>query len=170
MRSPRIVLCALLAWAGAAFAAVDANTASADALQSVRGVGPTIAQRIVEERRRGPYASLDDLQARVRGVGEASVRRMAAAGLSVGGPARLQGTGGVGRVHDVAPPASTSPGPAASRALLRSPDAESGRGSAPRRADGPRRATVPGPDAAGTRGGAAARPATQAQGPGAPVR
>lgn len=127
MRSPRIVLCALLAWAGAAFAAVDANTASADALQSVRGVGPTIAQRIVEERRRGPYASLDDLQARVRGVGEASVRRMAAAGLSVGAGARPQVAGGIGRVHEVVP----------ARGAAARPRAEGGRarddGAVPRR-------------------------------------
>jgi competence protein ComEA len=65
-------------------AAVNANTASMDELRTVRGIGPSIAQRIVDERRRGAYASLDDLQARVRGVGEASVRRMAAGGLVVG--------------------------------------------------------------------------------------
>ena len=73
MRPPWTVLAALAVAAscasGAAFAAVDANTASVDALRTVRGVGPRIAQRIVDERRRGPYASLDDLQARVRGVG-----------------------------------------------------------------------------------------------------
>jgi competence protein ComEA len=157
MRSPLIVLCALLAWAGAALAAVDANTASADALQTVRGVGPRIAQRIVEERRRGPYSSLDDLQARVRGVGEASVRRMAAAGLAVGGPARPQAAGGVGRVQEVmAPVPSAAPGPVATRAGLRARDAEPGRDARPRRdADRPRgdgagpRRTAPAP-AAGT--------------------
>ena len=49
------------------------------------GIGPTIAQRIVDERRKGPYKSLDDIQARVKGVGEASIRKMAAAGLTVSG-------------------------------------------------------------------------------------
>ncbi|MFM1991082.1 MAG: hypothetical protein RJA99_4039 [Pseudomonadota bacterium] len=67
-----------------ALAAVDANTASAEALESVSGIGPAIAKRIVDERRKGPYRSLDDLQARVRGVGEAKARRLAAAGLTVG--------------------------------------------------------------------------------------
>jgi competence protein ComEA len=78
------VLCMLLFAVGESFAAVDANTASAEALQSVRGIGPAIAKRIVDERRRGPFKGLDDLQARVRGVGEATLRRMVAAGLTVG--------------------------------------------------------------------------------------
>jgi competence protein ComEA len=80
------LLCMLLACLApaSALAAVNANTASPDELRTVRGIGPSIAQRIVDERRRGAYASLDDLQARVRGVGEASVRRMAAGGLVVG--------------------------------------------------------------------------------------
>jgi competence protein ComEA len=81
-----MLLCALLAGAApaSALASVNANTATTDELRTVRGIGPSIAQRIVDERRRGAFASLDDLQARVRGVGEASVRRMAAGGLVVG--------------------------------------------------------------------------------------
>lgn len=77
-------LCALLVSLGTAFAAVNANTASVDDLQAVPGIGPAIAQRIVAERRNGPFKSLDDLQARVKGVGEASIRKMAAGGLTVG--------------------------------------------------------------------------------------
>lgn len=79
-----VALCALLFSLGTAFAAVNANTASIDELQTVSGIGPTIAQRIVDERRNGPFKSLDDLQARVKGVGEASIRKMAAGGLTVG--------------------------------------------------------------------------------------
>jgi competence protein ComEA len=83
-------LCALLFTIGTAFAAVNVNTASLDELQTVTGIGPTIAQRIIDERRNGPYKSLDDLQARVRGIGETSVRKMAAAGLTVGGGSRAK--------------------------------------------------------------------------------
>jgi competence protein ComEA len=79
------MLCAFLLSMSVAYAAVDANTATVDQLQTITGVGPTIAQRIVDERRNGPYRSLDDLQARVRGVGETSIRKMAAAGMTVGG-------------------------------------------------------------------------------------
>jgi competence protein ComEA len=83
------LLCTLLVCLApaSALAAVNANTASPDELRTVRGIGPSIAQRIVDERRRGAYASLDDLQARVRGVGESSVRKMAAGGLIVGASA-----------------------------------------------------------------------------------
>lgn len=77
-------LCALLVSVGTAIAAVNANTASVDDLQAVPGIGPAIAQRIVSERGKGPFKSLDDLQARVKGVGEASIRKMAAGGLTVG--------------------------------------------------------------------------------------
>ncbi|MEI7447198.1 MAG: helix-hairpin-helix domain-containing protein, partial [Burkholderiales bacterium] len=72
------------ALSASALAAVDANTASAEALEAVSGIGPSIARRIVDERRKGPYRSLDDLQTRVKGIGEAKARRLAAAGLTVG--------------------------------------------------------------------------------------
>jgi competence protein ComEA len=67
-----------------ALAAVNVNTASFDELQTISGIGPATAQRIVEERRKGPFKSLDDLHARVKGIGESRIRKMAAAGLTVG--------------------------------------------------------------------------------------
>lgn len=88
MKTLLLAFAALLLSISAAFAAVNANTATADELQTVAGIGPTIAQRIVDERRNGPYKSLDDIQARVKGVGETSIRKMAAAGLTVSGGAR----------------------------------------------------------------------------------
>lgn len=66
-------------------AGIDVNTASADELQTVRGIGPSIAARIIEERARGPFRDLADLEARVKGIGPASVRRFAESGLVVGG-------------------------------------------------------------------------------------
>jgi len=86
MKPMLLALCALF-WSITA-AAVDVNAASVDELQSIRGIGPALSQRIVEERRRGPFKSLDDLQARVKGVGAASARRFAAAGLVVAGAGR----------------------------------------------------------------------------------
>jgi competence protein ComEA len=73
-----LMLCA------SALAAVNVNTASFDDLQTISGIGPATAQRIIDERRKGPFKSLDDLQARVKGIGESRVRKMAAAGLTVG--------------------------------------------------------------------------------------
>lgn len=71
--------------------ALDANTASQGELESIRGIGPAIAARIVAERDRGPYLDLDDLRDRVRGVGVASLRRMAEAGLEVKRPPGMAG-------------------------------------------------------------------------------
>jgi competence protein ComEA len=88
MKTLLLAFAALLLSMSAAFAAVNANTATVDDLQTVAGIGPTIAQRIVDERRNGPYKSLDDIQARVKGVGETSIRKMAAAGLTVSGGGR----------------------------------------------------------------------------------
>ena len=69
-----------------AFAATDANTASKEDLDKVKGIGPAIAQKIVDERQKnGPFKSLDDLALRVKGVGDTSVKKMAAEGLTVGG-------------------------------------------------------------------------------------
>ncbi len=66
------------------WAAVNVNTATSDELRTVRGIGPAIAKRIIDERGKGPFKSLDDLQARVRGIGEATARKFAAGGLTVG--------------------------------------------------------------------------------------
>lgn len=49
--------------------AVALNTASADALTALPGVGPAIAARIIEERARGPFRDLADFERRVRGIG-----------------------------------------------------------------------------------------------------
>jgi competence protein ComEA len=78
-----LVLVAALCLALPAWAKVDANTASVDELQTVTGIGPTLAQRIVDERRKGPYKNLADLEARVKGIGESNVRKMSAGGLTV---------------------------------------------------------------------------------------
>ncbi|MCO5107411.1 MAG: helix-hairpin-helix domain-containing protein [Burkholderiaceae bacterium] len=75
--------------AGAALA-LDANTATQAELETIRGVGPALSARIVEARRARPFDDLDDLKARVRGIGDANLRRMREAGLSVGPSGRVQ--------------------------------------------------------------------------------
>jgi competence ComEA-like helix-hairpin-helix protein len=87
-RSPIRVLAALVL-AGAllpvaAFAQVDVNSASASELESLPGIGPATARRIVEERETGgAFASLQDLT-RVQGVGDRTVENLE--GLAVAGP------------------------------------------------------------------------------------
>lgn len=55
---------------------IDPNTASAPDLTRIPGIGPALADRIVEERARAPFRTVDDLQ-RVHGIGAALAKRMA---------------------------------------------------------------------------------------------
>ncbi|MES1937035.1 ComEA family DNA-binding protein [Salinisphaera hydrothermalis] len=60
-------------YAASALAAVNINTASADQLQTLDGIGSVKAQAIVEDRKtNGDYDSLDQLT-RVDGIGDKTV-------------------------------------------------------------------------------------------------
>lgn len=49
---------------------IEINTALAGDLEKLPGIGPVIAQRIIEcRRRKGPFQNISDLQ-RVNGIGE----------------------------------------------------------------------------------------------------
>lgn len=62
---------------------VDINRSDAAGLESLPGIGPALARRIMEERAVRPFASLDELE-RVRGIGPATVERLRGI-ASVGG-------------------------------------------------------------------------------------
>jgi competence protein ComEA len=61
--------------AGGSARPVNVNRASPEELVRLPGIGPVIAERLVEERRNGAFASLDDLT-RVRGIGPSTVDRL----------------------------------------------------------------------------------------------
>lgn len=73
--------------AAAAVAAVDVNQATRAELEAVKGIGPDVAGRILEERKQGAFIDWADLVNRVKGVGAASAARFSAAGLTVSGMA-----------------------------------------------------------------------------------
>jgi competence protein ComEA len=52
---------------------VDPNTAPPDVLAALPRLGPVLVARIVAQRDRRPFASIDDLDARVKGIGPATV-------------------------------------------------------------------------------------------------
>ena len=55
---------------GGATGLVNINTASSAELQTLSGIGPSMAQSIIDERtKNGAFASVDDLM-RVSGIGE----------------------------------------------------------------------------------------------------
>lgn len=56
---------------------VRINSASAGELQQLPGIGPALAQRIVETRSRGRFTSVDDLL-RVPGIGKAKLAKLRA--------------------------------------------------------------------------------------------
>jgi competence ComEA-like helix-hairpin-helix protein len=56
---------------------IDVNRAGAAELETLPGIGPVLAARIVAEReRRGPFRSVDDLR-RVSGIGPVTSRKLA---------------------------------------------------------------------------------------------
>ena len=66
----------LLAFTGAAFAAININTATQAELEALRGIGPAKAKAIIEYRKKkGSFKSVDDLQ-NVSGIGPATVQKL----------------------------------------------------------------------------------------------
>lgn len=62
--------------AGGATGLVNINTASAEELQTLSGIGPSMAQSIIDERtKNGAFASVDDLM-RVSGIGEKKLAKI----------------------------------------------------------------------------------------------
>ncbi len=56
--------------------AVNINTATSEELQTIRGIGPAIAGRILEYRKEhGSFDKIEDL-AKVHGIGQAKLQRM----------------------------------------------------------------------------------------------
>lgn len=66
-------------------AAVDANKASQAELEAVKGIGPSMATRILDARSKSPFGNWADLIERVRGMGTGNAARLSQAGLTVGG-------------------------------------------------------------------------------------
>jgi competence protein ComEA len=71
--------------AAAAFAAVDVNKATAAELDSIKGIGPAISGRIIDERKKGTFKDWQDFIGRVKGVGEGNAAKFSAEGLTVNG-------------------------------------------------------------------------------------
>lgn len=79
------LLAAALALGVSAAGAVNVNSAGAQELETITGIGPKTAQTIIEERNRGGnFESFDDLSERVKGIGPKKAKSLQAAGLVVG--------------------------------------------------------------------------------------
>ena len=76
---------AMIASMGFAFAQVDVNKGDAAALDSIKGVGPSMSKAILDERSKGEFKDWNDFQKRVKGVGDKRAMKLSAAGLQVAG-------------------------------------------------------------------------------------
>lgn len=66
-------------------AAVDVNQAGVADLDGIKGIGPAVSARILDERKRGPFKDWNDLIGRVKGIGSANAARFSSEGLTVNG-------------------------------------------------------------------------------------
>ena len=63
----------------------ELNEATRAEIESLRGVGVELADRILTARRAGPFADVQDLRQRVKGVSRQALRGLLEAGMTVGG-------------------------------------------------------------------------------------
>src|SRR5665811_1525264 len=83
----KILALMVMLYAAACFAAVDVNKASAAEMDSIKGIGPAISTKILDERKKGNFKDWPDFIERVKGVGENNAAKFSTEGLTVGGAA-----------------------------------------------------------------------------------
>ena len=83
----KILAIAAMLCAAASFAAVDVNKAGAAELDSIKGIGPAMSTKILDERKKGSFKDWNNFIERVKGVGEGNAAKFSAEGLTIGGAA-----------------------------------------------------------------------------------
>ena len=83
----KILACMVMLYATLSFAAVDVNKATAAELDGIKGIGPSISSKIVDERKKGNFKDWPDFIERVKGVGDGNAAKFSAGGLTVSGAA-----------------------------------------------------------------------------------
>ena len=83
----KILAVVAMLYAAACFAAVDVNKASAAELDSIKGIGPGISTKILDERKKGNFKDWNNFVERVKGIGEGNAAKFSAEGMTVNGDA-----------------------------------------------------------------------------------
>lgn len=169
-----VVVATLVASIGFAFAQVDVNKADQAALDGIKGIGPSISKKILDERKKGgDFKDWDDLEKRVKGIGAKNGAKMSAAGLTVnnqsltGSPAVPAAARSKAKDKD-AKPAAAAPATSAAPATLAAPAAKTSNGPAAARMPAASAATpaatraTPAAPATAATGATPATPATAA--------
>mgnify|MGYP003611022053 CR=1 FL=1 len=129
-----LMLIAML-YAAAAFAAVDVNKATAAELDGIKGIGPGISTKILDERKKGNFKDWNDLIKRVNGFGEGYAAKFSAEGLTVNGAA-FSGAAAAPAKKDEKKPAAAKDAKPAAKADEKKADAKpAAAASAPAKAD-----------------------------------
>lgn len=81
----KILAVLAMLYAAASFAAVDVNKATSAELDGIKGIGPAISAKILDERKKGNFKDWNDFITRVQGVGETNAAKFSAEGLTVNG-------------------------------------------------------------------------------------
>ncbi|HSO45559.1 MAG TPA: helix-hairpin-helix domain-containing protein [Rhodoferax sp.] len=103
----KILAIMAMLYAAACFAAVDINKATAADLDSIKGVGPSLSSKILDERKKGNFKDWNDFVERVKGIGEGNAAKFSAEGMTVNGMA-FKGTGTAGPKAAPAKPAASA--------------------------------------------------------------
>ncbi len=74
-------------YAAMSFAAVDVNQASAADLDGIKGIGPVISGKILDERKKGAFKDWSDFISRINGMGEKNAAKFSAQGMTINGSA-----------------------------------------------------------------------------------
>jgi competence protein ComEA len=86
MQMIRKILSVVLSLAAATcLAAADINKASQAELESVKGIGPAMSGKILDERKKAPFKDWADVMERVKGVKQATAAKFSTGGLTVNG-------------------------------------------------------------------------------------
>lgn len=83
----KILAALVMLYAAACFAAMDVNKANAAELDSIKGIGPAISTKILDERKKSNFKDWNDFIARVKGVGQSTAAKFSSQGLTVNGAA-----------------------------------------------------------------------------------
>jgi competence protein ComEA len=81
----KILALVAMLYAAACFAAVDVNKATAAELDGIKGIGPSISTKILDERKKGNFKDWTDLIDRVKGIGQGNAAKFSVEGLTVNG-------------------------------------------------------------------------------------
>lgn len=76
-----------LGYIGACFAALEVNTATDAELDSIKGIGPAMSSKILDERKKGNFKDWIDFTNRVKGVKGTNAVKFSEQGLTVAGAA-----------------------------------------------------------------------------------